>query len=108
MDRLSSELRHDIDALIGAGLNREHVDELAARIEAELPELVVAVRNVQRPFGEVRVIFLVARISENRDLASNINARYTVESVTISGIDGCRWRVCRLFVVATGREPGVL
>ena len=108
MDRLSSELRHDIDALIGAGLNREHVDELAARIEAELPELVVAVRNVQRPFGEVRVIFLVARINENRDLASNINARYTVESVTISGIDGCRWRVCRLFVVATGREPGVL
>ena len=87
MDRLSSELRHDIDALVGAGLNREHVDELAARIEAELPELVVAVRNVQRPFGEVRVIFLVARISANRDLASNINARYTVESVTISGID---------------------
>ena len=86
MDRLSPGLRQDIDALVGEGLNREHVGELAARIEAELPELIVAVRHVQRPDGEVQVIFLVARISENPDLAANINARYIVDSVKISGI----------------------
>lgn len=60
------------------------IGELAARIEAELPELIVAVRHVQRPDGEVQVIFLVARISEDPDLAANINARYIVDSVKIA------------------------
>ena len=86
LDRLSAELREDIDALVGDPLDRERVGELATRIEAELPELIVAVRNIQRPDGEVRVIFLVARISDDRDLVSNINARYTVDAVKISGI----------------------
>ncbi len=86
IDRLSSALQRDIDALVGEGLSHERVAQLAAQIEAELPELIVAVRSVQRPDGEARVIFLVARISDNPDLASNINARYTVDSVEISGI----------------------
>ena len=86
VDRLSSELQQDIDALVGEGLSHERVGQLAARIEAELPEFIVAVRSVQRPDGAVRVIFLVARIIDNPDLASNINARYTVDSVKISGI----------------------
>ena len=86
LDRLSPELRQDIDALVGEGLNRERVGELAACIEVELPELIVAVRNVQRPDGKVRVIFLVARISDDRDLATNINTRYIVDSVEISGV----------------------
>jgi hypothetical protein len=32
------------------------------------------------------VIFLVARISDDGDLAANINARYTVESVEVNGV----------------------
>ena len=90
LDRLSSELRHALDMLVGRELNRERVDELAGRIEAERPELIVAVRNIPRPDGEARVIFLVARISDDRDLVSNINARYTVDAVKISGIPDAR------------------
>jgi hypothetical protein len=86
VDQLSPDLRDDIDALVGAPLHRERVDVLATRIEAEHPEFVVAVRPIALPDGESRVIFLVARISDDRDLVSNINARYTVESVEISGV----------------------
>ena len=85
-DQLSPGLRQDINALVGDRLNRERVGELATRIEVERPEVIVAVRSVLRPDGEARVIFLVARISDDRDLVSNINARYTVESVEISGV----------------------
>ena len=84
--RLSPGLRQEIDALVGKGLNRERVDGLAVRIETELPDRIVAVRAVEQSDGTVRVIFLVARISDDRDLASNINARYTVDRVEISGI----------------------
>ena len=40
-----------------------------------------------RPGDEARVIFLVARISDDAGLGSNINARYTVESVEIEGLE---------------------
>ena len=43
-------------------------------------------RSVARPDDRARVIFLVARISDDGSLVQNINARYTVESVEISGI----------------------
>ena len=86
LNRLSPGLRQAINALVGNRLNRAQIGELASRLEAEQPEFVVAVRNVLRPDGEVRVIFLVARISDDRDISSNINARYTVDSVEISGI----------------------
>lgn len=85
-DQLSPGLRQDINALVGSRLSRDRVEELAARIEAERPDVVAAIRAVSRPDGSVRVIFLVARISDDQDLASNINARYTVESVEIAGI----------------------
>jgi hypothetical protein len=48
--------------------------------------VVAAVRAVARPDGRARVIFLAARISDDRDLVSNINARYIVESVAIEGV----------------------
>jgi hypothetical protein len=82
---LSPGLRKDIDALVGTPLNGERVRELASRIEGEQPEVVAAVRSVSRPDGKARVIFLVARISDDTDLTENINARYIVESVEIEG-----------------------
>jgi len=87
LDQLSPGLRQDIEALAGARLNRYRISALAARIEAERPEVVAASREVVRPDGRVRIVFLVARISENTDLSSNINARYTVEDVEITGFD---------------------
>ena len=85
-DQLSPGLRRDIDELAGRSLARPDVTQLARRIEEERPEVVVAVRIVARPGDEARVIFLVARISDDAGLGSNINARYTVESVEIEGL----------------------
>jgi hypothetical protein len=85
-DDLSPGLRRDIDALEGRPLARPDVTQLARRIEEERPEVVVAVRIDARDGGDARVFFLVARISDDAGLGSNINARYVVESVEIEGL----------------------
>jgi hypothetical protein len=85
-DRLSPGLRQSINALVGNPLNREALRQLAARIEAEHPDVVAAVRSVAAPNSEARVVFLVARISDDRQLGENINARYTIERVEIEGV----------------------
>jgi hypothetical protein len=86
-DSLSPGLRRELDTLTGEPLNRERLTEIAARIEGEHPDVVAAVRSVARPDDRARVIILVARISDDSSLVENINARYTVESVEIRGID---------------------
>jgi hypothetical protein len=85
-DSLSPGLRRELDTLSGEPLDRKRVSEIAARIEGERPDVVAAVRYVARPDDRTRVIFLVARISDDGSLAENINTRYTVESVGIHGI----------------------
>ena len=85
LDQLSPGLQRDIDGLKGDRFERERINRLAQRIEEEHPEVVAAVRTVPRADAEVRVIFLVARISDDGDLVSNINLRYTVESVEVEG-----------------------
>jgi hypothetical protein len=82
---LSPGLQKDINSLVGSPLNREGLTQLASRIEQEQPEVVAAVRGVSRPDGKARVIFLVARISDDTDLTENINARYIVETVDVEG-----------------------
>jgi len=82
---LSPGLQKDINSLVGSPLNREGLNQLASRIEQEQPEVVAAVRGVSRPDGKARVIFLVARISDDTDLTENINARYIVETVDVEG-----------------------
>jgi len=86
LDQLSPGLQRDIEALKGDRFERGRINRLAQRIEEEHPDVVAAVRTVPRPDEEVRVIFLVARISDDGDLASNINLRYAVESVEVEGI----------------------
>jgi len=82
---LSPGLQKDINSLVGAPLSRERLNALASRVEEERPEVVAAVRSVSRPDGKARVVFLVARISDDTDLAENINARYIVETVDVEG-----------------------
>jgi hypothetical protein len=89
-DRLSPGLRQDIKALTGQPLSRERLRELAARIEGELPDYVAAVRSVAAPDSGAQVVFLVARLSDQSDVDSNINARYIVETVEITGISESR------------------
>lgn len=86
LDALSPGLRREIDDLAGSRQDDERIDRLARRIEEEHPDVVAAVRTVARPDDQVRVVFLVARISDSSDLVSNINSRYTVESIEINGI----------------------
>ena len=85
-DSLSPGLRRELETLTGEPLNRERLMEIAARIEGEQPDVVAAVRSVARPDGQARVVFLVARISDDDSLVENINTRYVVESVEIHGI----------------------
>ena len=85
-DQLSPGLRRDISALDGTPLDRAKAGALATRIEEELPEMVAAVRAVSRPGGGARVVFLVARISDDTSVADNINSRYVVETVETSGV----------------------
>jgi hypothetical protein len=85
IDRLSPGLRAEILNLAGTPLKQQRLDELAARIEAERPHHVAAVRTVMDVGGEARVFFVVGRQDQaGRD--DNINARYTVERAEITGV----------------------
>ena len=85
VDRLSPGLREEIRSLAGTPLKQQRLDELAARIEAERPRHVTAVRTVMEPDGQARVIFVVGRSGES-DPDDNINARYIVEEAQITGV----------------------
>jgi hypothetical protein len=83
-DQLSPELRADISALAGSSLRRERLQELAQRIEREKPEMFAAPRSETLPDGSVSIAFVVARISDDPELLANINARYVIESVSVT------------------------
>ena len=85
LDRLSPGLREEIRSLAGTPLKQQRLDELAARIEAERPRHVAAVRTVMEPDGQARVFFVVGRSGES-DRDDNINARYIVEEAEITGV----------------------
>jgi hypothetical protein len=85
IDRLSPPLRREIRDLAGTPLNQERLDALAARIEAERPRYVAAVRAVMDPGGQAHVIFVMG-LQDVPDRDDNINARYIVEQADISGV----------------------
>jgi hypothetical protein len=85
IERLSPGLQQEIRGLAGTPLKEQALRELAARIEAERPHHVAAVRTVMDVGGEARVFFIVGRQDEAaRD--DNINARYIVEHAEITGV----------------------
>jgi hypothetical protein len=87
IDRLSPGLRQDIRALAGMPLNQQRLDELAARIEAERPRYVVAVRSTRDTGGQTWVFFIMGRRDQpDREDKDNINERYIVEDAVITGI----------------------
>jgi hypothetical protein len=85
LDRLSPGLREAIRNLAGTPLDQERLDALAARIEAERPRHVAAVRSVMEPDGQARVFFVVGR-QEAREREDNVNSRYIVEEADIRGV----------------------
>ena len=85
INRLSPGLRQDIRSLAGTPLQQQRLDELAARIEAERPRYVAAVRTFMEPDGQARVVFVMGRPGQDeRD--DNVNLRYTVEHAEIVGV----------------------
>ena len=87
VERLSPGLRQEIRSLAGTPLNQQRLDELAARIEAERPRYIVAVRSSRDADGQTWVFFIMGRRDDpDRDDNININARYTVEDAQITGL----------------------
>jgi hypothetical protein len=84
-DKLSPGLNEDITKLVGTALDRQKLRELAARLEAEQPRYVAAVRVTPDPDGAARVVFVVARMRDPEP-QGDINAKYVVEEVVIEGV----------------------
>ena len=85
INRLSPGLREDIRSLAGSALKQQRLDELAARIEAERPRYVAAIRTFMEPDGQARVVFVMGRPGQaERD--DNVNLRYIVEQADIVGV----------------------
>jgi surface antigen Omp85-like protein len=85
IDRLSPGLREAIRNLAGTPLKKEQLDQLAARLEAERPRYVAAVRTVMEPGGDARVFFVMGR-QEDADRDDNVNGRYIVEQADFTGV----------------------
>lgn len=85
LSRLSPGLQEEIGKLAGSPLDRHRLRELAARIETEQPRFVAALRVASNPEGGARVLFVIARIGDAEHQA-NINAKYLVEDVEVSGV----------------------
>src|SRR5215471_184429 len=85
IDRLSPGLRQAIRDLEGTPLKQERLDELSARLEAERPHYVAAVRTVMDPGGQARVYFMMGR-RDQPDHDDNINGRYIIDEAEITGV----------------------
>jgi len=78
-DQLSSALRADLQKLVGQAYDEKAAQQIAERIQTELPEYVATPTTA--PGTEASRILLVFVI------AHNINARYFVEAVELKDID---------------------
>jgi hypothetical protein len=85
LTKLSPELQEAIGKLAGTPLNRQQLRELAARIEAEQPRYVAALRVTAAPDGGAKVVFVVARMRDPEHQA-NVNTKYIVAAAKVTGV----------------------
>ena len=84
---LTSELRNDIQKLAGQKYDAQNAEDVAGRIQTELPEYVAAPKTLQgSDANRIRLVFLVGLIPDDDTLGSNINARYPIAAVEIEGV----------------------
>src|SRR5688572_2633560 len=84
--RLSAELRADIQKLAGQPYNAQAIEALTQDIQVELPDYIAAASSQPGTQPDrVRVVVLVAKISESDALSSNINSRYIVDAIEFEG-----------------------
>lgn len=87
--RLSTDLREAMQKLVGQRYDASAAEQLANRIQNELPGMVAAPRILSGTDAtHIRVAFVVAR-SSTAPLGpdSNVNSQYTVESVEVKGLE---------------------
>ena len=85
--KLSSELRADIQRLVGQTYNAQAIEALTQDIQVELPEFVAAATT--QPGSQpdrIRVVLLVAKIADDDALKANINSRYIVDAIQFEGM----------------------
>jgi len=84
--RLSTELRADIQKVAGQTYDAAVLNQLAEGIQIELPEYVAAVTTQPGTQPDrIRIVLVVAKISDNDALKTNINSRYIVDAVDVAG-----------------------
>lgn len=86
--RLSSDLRDAIQKLVGQPYNTAAAEQLANRIQGEVPGMVAAPRTLAgADASHIRVVFVVAPSSSApTGPDSNVNSQYTVETVEVKGL----------------------
>jgi hypothetical protein len=87
--RLSADLRDAISKLNGQRYDAASAEQLANRIQSELPGMVAAPRLLAGTDAtHVRVVFVVAPSSSAPGGPdSNVNSQYTVEAVEVKGLE---------------------
>ena len=87
--RLSADLRDAIQKLAGQRYDAVAAEQLANRIQGEVPGMVAAPRILAgADAAHVRVVFVVARSSSApAGPDSNVNSQYTVEAVEVKGLE---------------------
>ena len=85
---LSTDLRDAMQKLVGQRYDPSIVDPVLRRVESELPDYVVATRNiVESDPGLIRLVFVVApKAPGNTPGDTNVNSQYIVESVEVKGV----------------------
>ncbi|HET9371075.1 MAG TPA: BamA/TamA family outer membrane protein [Vicinamibacterales bacterium] len=85
LGHLSPGVQTAIAQLAGTPLDRQVLRDIAARIEAEQPQYVAAIRATLNTDGEAWVVFVVARI-RNQVRETNVNDKYLVQDAVIRGV----------------------
>lgn len=86
-NKLSPELRADIQRLNGQAYSAQAIETLTQDIQVEFPEYVAAAAT--QPGSQpdrVRVVVLVKKIADNDALKNNINSRYIVDAIQFEGM----------------------
>jgi hypothetical protein len=85
---LSTDLRDSMQKLVGQRYDPATVDPILRRIESELPDYVVATRNMpESDPGLIRLVFVMApKAPGSTSAESNVNSQYIVESVDVKGV----------------------
>jgi hypothetical protein len=91
--RLSPDLRDAIRALTGQRYDSASAEQLATRIQDEVPGTVAAPRVLAgAEAGRVRLVFVVAHSSSAPGGPdSNVNSQYVVETVEVKGLERSRY-----------------